>query len=1592
MAVITVTSTGDAINAPDGTVSLREAITAANDNANFGNAIGVGAYGADTIAFNIPGSGVKTIAPTSPLPVITDPVTIDGYTEPGSVPNSNPFGEGLNTTLRIALVGTGAGASAVGLNLGAGSAGSTIDGLAINQFSGDGILVASNGNTVVGNFVGTDAAGTSALGNGQGIHVLGLNNTIGGTNAADRNLVSGNAAGSGVFIEAGSGDVVQGNLIGTNAAGTAALANEGGITLDNAPNNTIGGTAAGAGNVLSGSTYDGLVIYSTAASASIVQGNLIGTNAAGTSALANLRFGVYVLAPNNTIGGTVAGSANVISGNSLAGIDFGDGAVDNALQGNKIGVALDGVSPLGNADDGVEFGDPFGGGEPDNGNVVGGTTPGTGNTIAFNYVGVAYGSGGVVLGNSIFSNSTVGIEIIGAASPALTSVAVTGAGIQVSGSLGGAQANSDYRIELFSNSELAADGTEQGRTFLGAITLHTVAAGATSFTADVNATPAGQDFVTATATTFAGDQTSQFARGVVSDAAFTVTSTTEAGNSLREAILAANAAPGTHTILFNIPANDPNHDYYRNDGVSGQVTLADVATTTATDDASIAGIDPDWPHSWYSIQLTSPLPAITNPIVIDGYSQPGSIANTNPVGQGLNSVLKIEISGENAGELSNGLIQITGGDSTVQGLVINRTQGAEIDLVTGNDLVEGNILGPDVSGTAAFPVNSSTGIQIGSLGNTIGGTTPAARNLISANYGYGIIYSATNQSGTNNQVKGNLIGTDRTGTRALGNQSGGILGEAGSFIVGGSEAGAGNLISGNGGTGVASENAMVQGNFIGTDVTGTLALGNVDGVEISGNVTLTQNLIEFNAYFGVDALAGGNFITNNTIAFNGTINTIVFNSAGVIATGGNLISQNAIFSNDGPDLALGGLNAPPPDSDGIQNYPVLSSVAASGPGTQVTGVLDSKPSSSFRLEFFADSDRNNTPPFDDEQPGEFGGGRTFLGTLDVVTDANGHASFTADLPALPSGQPFVTATATDVTDTGSGPLNNTSGFSPIAPLGGPSFVVTNTGDSGGVGTLREAITNANLTPGAHTITFAIPATDPRHFYYRNDGVAGQVSQADIAVTTATSDANIADIDPDWAHSWFSILPSSDLPQIENTVTIDGYSQPGSLENTLPALGPLNTVLKIELDGASAPGIGLNVGTGTASGDASYSRIDGLAINRFGGDGVELNTLDGNNIVDGDFIGTDVSGTVELGNQGDGVFVNFESGDSIGGATAGARNLISGNGDFGIRMFVPTDASVVGNVFGSDRIQAFALPNGVGGILITNIPETAGFAAQIIIQSAADTQFAADDTESGTQETNEIDTNSFSVGLNNGIMEGLGRIGLQREFQAADPLKPPSPTGVRPMVDYRSNQTMKLPVGKASNNLESSSVDLPEQMTAQIAMSQELPTSTPAYLGIDLGLDGVTPNDPGDLDDGPNGLQNFPVLKSATTIDGSTTIQGTLNSLALRQFRIDLYSSSYDTQVIRAGEVFLGSVEVSTDAAGNASFTFASPLAVPVGQFVISTATQLVEGSDGRQRPPPSSPTASRSGRRRRRPRWTPSGRRSPICCHRARRPRGRPWC
>ncbi|HWY87702.1 MAG TPA: hypothetical protein VNX28_13305, partial [Gemmataceae bacterium] len=238
---------------------------------------------------------------------------------------------------------------------------------------------------------------------------------------------------------------------------------------------------------------------------------------------------------------------------------------------------------------------------------------------------------------------------------------------------------------------------------------------------------------------------------------FTVVNTSDSGpGSLRQAILDANtAATGTTAnpdlIQFAMPANDPNHFYYQDDSVSGQVSRANVAVTTATDDSQIANIDPDWNHSWWSIQVTSVLPEVDDGVVIDGYTQVGATSNTlgigpgspgHELGDGDNAVLRIELNGMNAGAGANGLTlnnHDSGLISTVRGLVVNNFDIAGISLGTGETAV-GNFVGTDVSGTIALGNGAGSSSPVGDVPAgilaqgkfiTVGGLNPADRNLIS---------------------------------------------------------------------------------------------------------------------------------------------------------------------------------------------------------------------------------------------------------------------------------------------------------------------------------------------------------------------------------------------------------------------------------------------------------------------------------------------------------------------------------------------------------------------------------------------------------------------------------------------------------------------------------------------------------------------------------------------------------------------------------------------------------------------------------------------------------------------------------------------
>ncbi len=226
--------------ADSGEGSLREAILEANANPNTGT-------DKDSIIFAIEGDGPFTIQPTTVLPAITGPVTINGYSQEGSSPASGS----TPATLMIEISGALAGVAS-GLDFASGSAGSVVKGLVINSFKNYGISIEANNITVEGNHIGTNVGGTAAAGNYyHGVAIASTGNTIGGDTAAKRNVISGNTL-DGVCIFQGSANV-QGNYIGTNASGTAAMGNnEYGVYIYISTGNTIGGDTAAKRNVISG--------------------------------------------------------------------------------------------------------------------------------------------------------------------------------------------------------------------------------------------------------------------------------------------------------------------------------------------------------------------------------------------------------------------------------------------------------------------------------------------------------------------------------------------------------------------------------------------------------------------------------------------------------------------------------------------------------------------------------------------------------------------------------------------------------------------------------------------------------------------------------------------------------------------------------------------------------------------------------------------------------------------------------------------------------------------------------------------------------------------------------------------------------------------------------------------------------------------------------------------------------------------------------------------------------------------------------------------------------------------------------------------
>jgi hypothetical protein len=660
--------------------------------------------------------------------------------------------------------------------------------------------------------------------------------------------------------------------------------------------------------------------------------------------------------------------------------------------------------------------------------------------------------------------------------------------------------------------EIFSDSEDQGATYEGMTTADI--SGNFSFTGIVSG-----PFVTATATDPDGN-TSEFSEPFSHSADIVVTNTNDSGEgSLRWAIDRANSHAGPDTILFNIPDTDPGYH-------------------------PVTGV--------WTIQPLTIFPSLsTGGTVIDGTSQADFIgSDTNPHGP------EIEIDGTNTAPWQTLLIVISS-DNVIKGLVINRYDGYVIWLqggATGNTIC-GNFLGTDVGGTVDQG-NLRTPILIGNgaHNNVIGGFTAEERNIISGNDANGIRIFGT---GTEyNRVRGNYIGVDAGGTSPLGNESDGIKIHAG-----------------------ARYNSISSSNVI--------ACNKGDGIYVSDDTTT-----------------------------------------------GNYISRNSITKNDG--LGINNENG----GNAELSPPVITSVTLDA----VSGTACPR----CEINVYSDT----------EDEGEIYEGST-------GTDSTGNFTFTKSVQG-----PNVTATAIDG-------IGNTSEFSDpyVFKI---SIVVTHTGDSG-LNSLRWAIALANAHSGPDTITFNIPDTDP-----------GYDSETGV----------------------WTIQPDSTLTELRDDGTvIDGSSQADFIGNDTNPFGP-----EIEIDGSNttnASGIGIN---------SADNLIKELVINRFSEGGWGSNrgiVLWGDdatgNVIVGCYIGTDATGMVALGNANGGITItDGASGNRIGGPTVAERNLICGTSNLG-NIITGNGISighigggsemgednniVIGNYIGVNREGTATLPNRMHGICI-----------------------------------------------------------------------------------------------------------------------------------------------------------------------------------------------------------------------------------------------------------------------------------------------------
>jgi parallel beta-helix repeat protein len=1311
-----------------------------------------------------------------------------------------------------------------GAELDVNAAAVTVKGLGfINHPDGGAPLVLDGpgGDTVQGCVFGLNSSGQAAP-NAEDIDIFSPNNTIGGTTAAKRNIVAnGNAGGGngdGIFIGGSdaTGNLIEGNYIGTNAQGTSAVGNSAGVIIDGASGNTIGGTTAGAGNLISGNMYG---IAMGGSSGNLIEGNLIGTNATGDEALSNSQVGIYLLdgasntvgsmsmvtgpCTGNTIGGTATGAGNVIAFNGTNGVSIQTAPAGSGL-GQSTGNAIEGNLIYGNGRLGINLGDS-GAAVPNNaeGHV--------GPNDFQNYPVVEASDSGMITGML--------------ASPPGT-----------------------YRIEYFADTA----GNNPGQIFLGAQPSVTISSQSQSVNLSFQSTiaiPPGATVVATatvlTTTTETVGDTSEFTTGtppglVVNETADETlnadnTPATDGKLSLREAIEMVNndATPGT-TISFDIPGSGVPV-ISLNLGALPPLAAPGITINAGTQPVSgmVAlnggGLDGD------GLDLTGGNDTVQG-LVIQDFNGNG-IKISGAGGDALaGNFIGTDASGDGSPSDANtgdGVLVEETGNNTIGGAgtqIITGNQGSGIELAGSGAVanrVAGNIIGLDKTGTA---VSDGIGVQIdnGASGNTIGGTSAAARNVISGNIAAGVELS----NATNNSVVGNYIGVSFSGQVASPNAIGILVGNGSAMNTIGGDSTTTNVISGNRGAGIDLRGStvtgnMVQANFIGTDASGAMTIPNGVGIMIEQGAV--SNLIG-----GAGTPKGGMLAGQGNVISGNTGSGVVIQDAGTV--------KNSVLSNFiGTDVD--GVMALPNGGDGITimagvpaNYIGGIDAGGGGPLAGLGNLISGNTGNGIQIE-------GN-------------------GASDSQIEGNFIGTNAAGTTALANGGAGVAITNGASGNVVGGISSNNGGLA-----GAGNLISGNTG--GGIAISRGS------TPGSNNNTIqgnfiGTDLTGTRSVGNQNDGVRIAESSGNTVGGESTGTGNLIA-----GNTAGSTDPG-------NGVLIIGPGAAGTSVNP----GANNNVVIGNLVGSSltrttalanqASGVAIEqTAAGNLVGVDPQGNFEGNIISGNSGNGILISGLHATaNQVESNFVGTDALGMNPIPNADGVVIAGGANANTVGGTAAAARNVISGNTQGGMVLTDPgtTHNLVVNNLIGTEMDGTDRLANGGPGLMVQNqasmnVIGAAGAGNVISGNNGDGVRLLGAGTTDNTLFANMIGTGSHGSPLGNignGVfVQDASGNDIGGVFVTSDS----SVAGQGNTISYNFGSGVVV-TGAATGDAILSNVIYDNK-----------------GIGIDLGDNGITPND-SQGHTGPNNYIDTPVFGATiagTTLEDDAQVSGKNGQTFLVQF-------------------------------------------------------------------------------------------------------------